>query len=70
MLKNVTIGYSLPASTLDNVFFTSVKISLSGENLFSNDKLPSGLNPEFSNLGGGSTYPYQRQFALGFNLQF
>lgn len=65
-LKNLTVGYTLPANVTKKVFAQSVRFYLSGENLFSIDKYP-GQDPE---LGASPEYTSLRQFAFGANISF
>lgn len=69
-LKNITLGYSLPKSVLQNLAVKNVKLYFSGENLFNFDHLPDGLNTELSNLGNGGNYPFLKQYSLGVNVSF
>lgn len=50
----------------------NLQIFFSGENLFTFDHLPKGLDPERTvtdDLGSrGFTYPYMRQYSFGINL--
>ena len=69
-LRNVTIGYTFPSQLLEKIFIRSLRIFISGENLFLKDNLPPGLHPELQNRGNGAAYPFQRKYALGLNLRF
>ncbi|WP_373254950.1 hypothetical protein [Phocaeicola vulgatus] len=50
----------------------TLSVFFSGENLFTFDHLPKGIDAErvvTDNLGQrGFTYPYMRQFSFGINL--
>lgn len=72
-LRSLTLGYNLDLSHLN---VDNLRISLSGENLFTITKY-SGVDPEIPADGStvlGSTgpgvYPSVRKFMLGLNLQF
>ena len=69
-LKNVTLGYSLPKAILKNSAITNVKLYFSGENLFTYDHLPDGINTELDNLGSGANYPFLKQYSFGINMSF
>ena len=69
-LKNVTLGYSLPKTILKNSPITNVKLYFSGENLFTYDHLPDGINTELDNLGSGANYPFLKQYSFGINMSF
>ncbi|MFV0505360.1 MAG: TonB-dependent receptor [Bacteroidales bacterium] len=63
-VKNITLSYNLPQIILRKVHLKNAKIFFSGENLFTFDRLPEGIDPE--NLGW--TYPQYRTFSFGLNL--
>lgn len=69
-LKNITLGYSLPKEILKKSLIKSVKLYFSGENLFTYDHLPDGINTELSNLGSGANYPFLKQYSFGVNVSF
>ena len=71
-LKNLQIGYTIPASTLSKVYLKSVRVYVQAVNLFTITKY-SGMDPE---IGGGDrafgvdagNYPSATQFLVGLNL--
>ncbi len=63
-VKNITLSYNLPASILQRIHLKNVKVFFSGENLFTFDHLPSGIDPESL----GWTYPHYRTLSFGINL--
>ncbi len=63
-VKNITLSYKLPKSFLNRIHLNNVKVFFSGENLFTFDHLPEGIDPE--NLGW--TYPQYRTISFGLNL--
>ena len=65
-LKNLTIGYTLPAPLAKKIFTEQVRVYLSGENLFTITSYP-GQDPE---MGATTNYPSLRQFAAGINVTF
>lgn len=69
-LKNVTLGYSIPKEILQKSSIKSVKLYFSGENLFTYDHLPDGINTELSDLGSGANYPFLKQYSFGVNVSF
>jgi len=72
-LKNITLGYTLPASLTQKMMISSVRIYFSGENLFTISKLDSKyLDPEqISGKGAsGNVYPYSKTFAFGLDITF
>lgn len=67
-LKNVELGYNLPADLLAKAKIQSIRVYVSGFNLLTVDKLKT-IDPE----GGSSLgwfYPQQRLFNLGLNARF
>jgi TonB-linked SusC/RagA family outer membrane protein len=71
-MKNLQVGYTLPASALSKVYLKSVRVYVQAVNLFTVTKY-SGLDPE---IGGGDrafgvdsgNYPNVKQFIIGLNL--
>ncbi len=76
-LKNVSIGYTLPASLLNRFSISRVRIYVSSQNLFTITKY-TGLDPEIGIQGGNATqngvdngtYPSSRYFTFGLNVTF
>jgi TonB-linked SusC/RagA family outer membrane protein len=83
-MKNIQVGYSLPARWISRIGARSVKVFLSGENLFTYSPLykivktidvenavPSDqdLNNNSTN-GDGYNYPMMKSVSLGLNLGF
>ena len=75
-LKNITIGYSVNDEFLRKSFFSSVRVYLSAQNLFTFTKY-TGLDPEVNYRGDDNsvigtdffTYPQAQTFTLGINLK-
>lgn len=65
-LKNLQVGYNLPAALAKKVLLQKARIYFSGENLLMITKYP-GLDPE---IGSGVSYPTMKQYAVGANLTF
>jgi TonB-linked SusC/RagA family outer membrane protein len=71
-VKNVSIGYSIPKTTLH---FSSIRVYASADNLFLFSNYP-GNNPDVNNSGGinpgldDESYPISRTFSIGANLNF
>ncbi len=77
-VRNVTLGYNLPASILKKAKIASSRIYVSAQNLFTFTNY-SGLDPENQNTGGGLvptlgvdflTQPQPRVYMVGINLGF
>ena len=63
-VKNITLSYTIPDRYLRNIYIKNLKLFVSGENLFTFDHLPTGIDPE--NLSWN--YPYSRTISFGINL--
>ena len=52
-LREVTMGYTLPANLLKKTFFRTARVSLAGRNLaILHRKTPKGVDPEASSTSG------------------
>ena len=73
-LKNIELGYTVPAKITQNVFINRLRLYVSAENLLTFTKY-HGFDPEISS-GGTSlgvdygVYPQARVWRIGFNLEF
>lgn len=65
-LKNVTLGYTLPAAWTKKAFIQKARIYFSASDLFSIDNYPKGWDPEM----GVSAYPITTSLIVGVNLTF
>lgn len=65
-LKNLTIGYTLPAVLSKKVYAQNIRFFASGENLFTITGY-EGMDPEMRTAVGYST---MRQYAFGVNITF
>ena len=76
-LKNLSIGYTLPASFLNKYSITKTRFYISAQNLFTITNY-SGLDPEIGIQGGNATqngvdngtYPSSKYFTFGLNVTF
>ena len=83
-LKNIALGYSLPAGIFENIGFSSMRLSVSAQNLLTITNY-SGLDPEVSYFGSGGqsrgddnivqghdfgNYPNLRSVTFAINLKF
>ncbi|HWS00314.1 MAG TPA: TonB-dependent receptor [Prolixibacteraceae bacterium] len=75
-LKNVTLGYTIPAKYTSKVKIERLRVYFSGENLvtFDNLYLPldpeTGMNPNYAAVGYGRSYPYSKTLSFGLQLSF
>jgi hypothetical protein len=66
-LRNLQIGYSLPAKIIQKAKLEKVRFYVSGQNLFTlKSKKFTGLDPENPNLA----YPISTTFTFGLNVSF
>ena len=71
-LKNLTVGYNLPAGLLKKIgFINMARIYFTGEDLWESTKISDGWDPEAKrDARGTSRYPFSRNFTFGVNLTF
>lgn len=84
-IKNLTFGYTLPQSLTGKMGISTLRIYVSGENLYEWSKLKKFFDPEAINddviqfdpavsvsrgTGTGYAYPFQRTYAAGINITF
>ncbi len=66
-LRNLQLGYSLPASFLEKIRMSKLRLYASGQNLFTiKSKNFTGQDPENPNYG----YPIPMTFTIGLNASF
>ena len=81
--KNLTIGYTIPASITKKWHLSNVRFYASGENLYEWSALKKHYDPESINInagidpskntertGNGYAYPWQRRYSIGMNVNF
>lgn len=69
-VKNLALGYTIPNDLTQRLALKKVRVFVSGENLFTIDSLPSGIDPGTNDLSNGATYPYLKKFNVGINVNF
>jgi TonB-linked SusC/RagA family outer membrane protein len=81
-LKNLTLGYSLPMNLIKRLKLSAVRIYLTGQNLWTyspmfkvtknfDPEVIEGSDPEINSGGGdGFSYPMQKTYTLGLNINF
>jgi hypothetical protein len=75
-VKNLTIGYSLPSELLRKHSISRFRVFVTGENVFEFSQIKKYFDPEVitssSTFGtsNGFSYPFQRKFAVGVNVEF
>lgn len=74
-IRNLSVAYNVPSAICDKIGLDGLKLSLSGQNLFSFDEYP-GYSVEAGGMGGATggsdsgNYPAVRTVTLGLNLLF
>jgi TonB-linked SusC/RagA family outer membrane protein len=68
-LKNVNLGYTLPASLVKKMRISSFRVFVSGQNLFTVTKAWKGFDPEINNANA-EFYPVMRTYTAGINVNF
>ena len=69
-LKNVTLGYTLPAAWSKKAAMSSVRFFVSGQNLLTLTRY-TGLDPEISGSGNdNNVYPIARNITFGASVSF
>jgi len=67
-IKNITLGYSLPARWMKLMKFQGARITLTADNLYVFTSL-KGMDPQFNFTGGtGFSYTPARTISVGLNL--
>ena len=67
-VKNLQIGYTLPASLLNKVGIAKTRIYVSGENLLTFTKMVKTIDPELATIDRGLGYPMQRTWSVGLSM--
>ncbi|MDJ1502506.1 TonB-dependent receptor [Xanthocytophaga agilis] len=68
-LRNVQVGYTLPASVVKTIHMQGLRIYVSGSNLWTSTKYP-GFDPEGAGYVYTATIPQLKTFILGLSARF
>lgn len=68
-LQNVTLSYSFPNKTSQKLFLNSLKLFVSGENLYTWHHLSKGMDPAMVTENSWK-YPFMKKISFGFNISF
>jgi TonB-linked SusC/RagA family outer membrane protein len=69
-IKNLTLGYTLPASLTEKAHMTSVRVYASGLNMYTFTKY-TGFDPEVGTSGiDNNVYPVTATYSFGVNIGF
>jgi hypothetical protein len=69
-VKSLAVGYTLPRIWTERLRLNRARLFFSGENLFTMDHLPAGLDAESTDLGTGGIYPFLKKISFGLNVSF
>jgi TonB-linked SusC/RagA family outer membrane protein len=67
-LKNLQVGYTLPASLMKKLTITKARVYFSGQDLWELHGVKGGWDPEAST--SGFNYPFQRFYSFGIDVTF
>ncbi|MDP1795784.1 MAG: TonB-dependent receptor [Daejeonella sp.] len=69
-LKNAQIGYTLPKKIISRASMSSLRLYVSGENLFTLSDFYKGWDPEMQTGGSAWYYPLSKLYVAGISLKF
>ena len=76
-LKNITLGYTLPAALTKRIALQNVRVFVSAENILTITNFVKTADPELVGVGYGSdsnqigkTYPLTKTFSMGLSVTF
>ena len=69
-LKNAQIGYTLPKKVTSRAGMSSLRLYVSGENLFTLSDFYKGWDPEMQTGGSAWYYPLSKMYVAGISLKF
>jgi TonB-linked SusC/RagA family outer membrane protein len=69
-LKNAQIGYTLPKKIISRAGMSSLRLYVSGENLFTLSDFYKGWDPEMQTGGSAWYYPLSKLYVAGVSLKF
>lgn len=68
-IKNVNLGYTIPATVLSRVKLRSIRVFVAGSNLFTVTNAWKGFDPEITGADA-EFYPLMRTWTAGLNVNF
>lgn len=69
-VRNITIGYTVPRTVLRKIGVNSLRVYASGQNLFTFDNLPDGIDPLTPNGTAGAYFPVTSATTFGLTVNF
>lgn len=67
-LKNIELGYTFNSGWVRRIGISSLKVYVSGNNLWLWTRMPDDRESNLSNSGGNGAYPTVRRISLGVNI--
>lgn len=67
-VKNLTLSYTFPNKLIQRIGLKNLRVYATGENLFTFDHMPEGLDPTIASKGGGMGYPFMKSYSFGLSL--
>jgi hypothetical protein len=68
-LKNINLGYTIPAQYTEQVGISSLKVFIAGQNLWESSDIRKPLDPEYV-FDASIAYPLLRTYSIGMTLNF
>ena len=69
VLNNVTIGYTVPKTLIENMGISNLQLTLTGDNLWLKSER-DGFNPSTNEIGSSDTYRYSPLSTLTMGVKF
>ncbi|HLT93548.1 MAG TPA: TonB-dependent receptor, partial [Membranihabitans sp.] len=69
-VRNVTLSYTFPRALMNKLTLGGLRLYLSGQNVMTFDKLPTGVDPLTPTGTSGGHYPVPQNFLMGVDLTF
>ena len=69
-LKNLTLGYTIPATITNRWGINNLRVYFSGENLWTGTSLNKQFDPETISYDQGAGYPLSRTYSFGLSVTF
>jgi TonB-linked SusC/RagA family outer membrane protein len=69
-VRNITLGYTFKSELLRKISVSKFRIYCTGQNLFTFDNLPEGIDPLAPNGTQGGLYPVVRNYIFGVDINF
>lgn len=69
-LKNLTFGYTIPATITNRWGINNLRVYFSGENLWTGTSLNKQFDPETISASSGAAYPLSRTYSVGLSVTF